>query len=127
MPTVFDVIASSMAWISIKLSTPISTGIGTPPAILIAEQALGARYKGQHAGTFGLASAISFFPAKVLGCFGDAGAVLVNDKALYPQDALSDLDTFVLLPFGVLSRYCMTLIYGLKLLPEYCQYLNSKK
>jgi hypothetical protein len=37
MPTVFDVIASSMAWISIKLSTPISTGIGTPPAILIAE------------------------------------------------------------------------------------------
>ena len=48
-----------------------------------AAQALGARYKGQHAGTFGLASAISFFPAKVLGCFGDAGAVLVNDKALY--------------------------------------------
>jgi dTDP-4-amino-4,6-dideoxygalactose transaminase len=30
-----------------------------------AAQALGARYKGQHAGTFGLASAISFFPAKV--------------------------------------------------------------
>jgi dTDP-4-amino-4,6-dideoxygalactose transaminase len=48
-----------------------------------AAQALGARYKGQHAGTFGLASDISFFPAKVLGCIGDAGAVLVNDKALY--------------------------------------------
>ena len=48
-----------------------------------AAQALGARYKGQHAGTFGLASAISFYPAKVLGCFGDAGAVLVNDKELY--------------------------------------------
>ena len=46
-------------------------------------QALGARYKGKHAGTFGLASCISFFPAKVLGCFGDAGAVLVNDKDLY--------------------------------------------
>ena len=46
-------------------------------------QALGARYKGQHAGTFGLASCISFFPAKVLGCFGDAGSVLVNDKNLY--------------------------------------------
>lgn len=48
-----------------------------------AAQALGARYKGQHAGTFGLASCISFYPAKVLGCFGDAGAVLVNDKNLY--------------------------------------------
>ena len=50
-----------------------------------AAQALGARYKGQHAGTFGLASAISFFPAKVLGCLGDAGGVLVNDKDLYHQ------------------------------------------
>ena len=48
-----------------------------------AAQGLGARYKGQHAGTFGLASCISFFPAKVLGCFGDAGAVLVNDRDLY--------------------------------------------
>lgn len=50
-----------------------------------AAQALGARYKGQHAGTFGLASAISFFPAKVLGCIGDAGGVLVNDTDLYHQ------------------------------------------
>jgi len=50
-----------------------------------AAQALGAKYKGQHAGTFGLASSVSFFPAKVLGCLGDAGAVLVNDKDLYNQ------------------------------------------
>tara|TARA_Y100000748_G_scaffold294816_1_gene285891 strand:- start:113 stop:1237 length:1125 start_codon:yes stop_codon:yes gene_type:complete len=50
-----------------------------------AAQALGARYKGKHAGTFGLASAISFYPAKVLGCLGDAGAVLVNDKNLYDK------------------------------------------
>ena len=48
-----------------------------------AAQALGAKFKGKHAGTFGLASCISFFPAKVLGCFGDAGGVLVNDKNLY--------------------------------------------
>ena len=48
-----------------------------------AAQALGAKFKGRHAGTFGLASCISFFPAKVLGCFGDAGGVLVNDKNLY--------------------------------------------
>ncbi|MDC1318141.1 DegT/DnrJ/EryC1/StrS family aminotransferase [Candidatus Thioglobus sp.] len=48
-----------------------------------AAQALGAKYKNQHAGTFGLASDISFFPAKVLGCLGDAGGILVNDKDLY--------------------------------------------
>ena len=48
-----------------------------------AAQALGSRFKGQHAGTFGLASAISFYPAKVLGCLGDAGAVLVNNTDLY--------------------------------------------
>tara|TARA_Y200000002_G_C22671845_1_gene660370 strand:+ start:208 stop:1317 length:1110 start_codon:yes stop_codon:yes gene_type:complete len=48
-----------------------------------AAQGLGARYKGQHAGTFGQASCISFFPAKVLGCLGDAGGVLVNEKDLF--------------------------------------------
>ena len=48
-------------------------------------QALGARYKGQHAGTFGLSAAISFYPAKVLGCLGDAGGVLINDKTLYDK------------------------------------------
>lgn len=50
-----------------------------------AAQALGSTYKDQHAGTFGLASDISFFPAKVLGCLGDAGAILVNDNELFHQ------------------------------------------
>lgn len=50
-----------------------------------AAQALGSRFKGQHAGTFGTASAISFFPAKVLGCFGDAGAILTNDDNLFDR------------------------------------------
>jgi len=44
-----------------------------------AAQALGAKYKGRMAGTFGLAAAISFYPAKILGCFGDGGAVVTND------------------------------------------------
>ena len=46
---------------------------------------MGSKYKGQMAGTFGLASDISFFPAKVLGCLGDAGIVLVSNdnEALY--------------------------------------------
>ena len=50
-----------------------------------AAQALGSRYKGQHAGTFGDAAAISFFPAKVLGCLGDGGGVITNDSNLYDR------------------------------------------
>jgi dTDP-4-amino-4,6-dideoxygalactose transaminase len=50
-----------------------------------AAQSLGSKYKGKSAGTFGLASCISFFPAKVLGCFGDAGAVLTQDTQLYEK------------------------------------------
>jgi dTDP-4-amino-4,6-dideoxygalactose transaminase len=50
-----------------------------------AAQALGSRFKGRHAGTFGLAAAISFFPAKVLGCLGDGGAVISNDTAIYEK------------------------------------------
>jgi len=50
-----------------------------------AAQALGSRYKGQHAGTFGQAAAISFFPAKVLGCLGDGGGVITNDYGLYDK------------------------------------------
>jgi dTDP-4-amino-4,6-dideoxygalactose transaminase len=44
-----------------------------------AAQALGSRFRGQCAGTFGAAAAISFFPAKLLGCLGDGGVVLTND------------------------------------------------
>ncbi len=48
-----------------------------------AAQALGSKFKGKHAGTFGLASAISLYPAKILGCFGDGGLILTNNKNLY--------------------------------------------
>jgi len=47
-----------------------------------AAQALGSQYRGRYAGTFGLAAAISFYPAKILGCFGDGGAVITNDDAV---------------------------------------------
>ena len=46
-----------------------------------AAQAFGASYKGRQLGTFGHATATSFFPAKPLGCYGDGGAVLTDDDA----------------------------------------------
>ena len=45
-------------------------------------QGLGAKFKGRCAGTFGLAGVFSFYPAKVLGCFGDGGMVVSNDDNL---------------------------------------------
>jgi dTDP-4-amino-4,6-dideoxygalactose transaminase len=47
-----------------------------------AAQALGSRFRGQCAGTFGAAAAISFYPAKLLGCLGDGGAVITNDGGI---------------------------------------------
>jgi dTDP-4-amino-4,6-dideoxygalactose transaminase len=44
-----------------------------------AAQSFGSSYKGRPVGTFGLATATSFFPAKPLGCFGDGGAILTDD------------------------------------------------
>ena len=50
-----------------------------------AAQALGSRFKGQHAGTFGVAGSFSFFPAKVLGCLGDGGGVVTNNSEIYEK------------------------------------------
>lgn len=48
-------------------------------------QALGAKYKNKSAGTFGIGGCISFYPAKILGCLGDGGAVLCNDEGIYKK------------------------------------------
>src|ERR1700759_801568 len=47
-----------------------------------AAQGFGASYKGRKLGTFGVATATSFFPAKPLGCFGDGGAIFTDDAFL---------------------------------------------
>jgi dTDP-3-amino-2,3,6-trideoxy-4-keto-D-glucose/dTDP-3-amino-3,4,6-trideoxy-alpha-D-glucose/dTDP-2,6-dideoxy-D-kanosamine transaminase len=45
-------------------------------------QAHGARRNGRLAGTMGDVAAFSFYPTKVLGAYGDGGAVLTNDGAV---------------------------------------------
>ena len=47
-----------------------------------AAQGLGATFKGQGGGSFGIAGCFSFYPFKMLGCFGDGGAVTTNDPAI---------------------------------------------
>jgi dTDP-4-amino-4,6-dideoxygalactose transaminase len=47
-----------------------------------AAQGFGASFRGRRLGTFGLATATSFFPAKPLGCFGDGGAIFTDDAGL---------------------------------------------
>lgn len=50
-----------------------------------AAQALGSKYKGKNAGTFGIASCISFYPAKLLGCLGDGGSLLIQEENTFKK------------------------------------------
>ena len=45
-------------------------------------QALSAKYRGSSAGSFGVGGCISFYPAKVVGCLGDAGAIITDNSEL---------------------------------------------
>ena len=54
-----------------------------------AAQGFGAAYNNRRLGTFGHATATSFFPAKPLGCYGDGGAVMTDDDGI--ADALKSM------------------------------------
>ena len=45
-------------------------------------QALGATFNGSGAGSIGLAGCFSFYPAKILGTFGDGGAVVTDSEEI---------------------------------------------
>ena len=53
-----------------------------------AAQALGAKVDDKMVGSFGLASTYSFYPAKILGGYGDGGALATNDKKICEQAVL---------------------------------------
>ena len=46
-------------------------------------QGFGAKFKNKFAGTFGKFSALSFYPTKILGSFGDGGAIITNNLNIY--------------------------------------------
>ena len=48
-------------------------------------QAHYAEYKGKKAGTFGVFGFFSFYPTKNIGAFGDAGAIVTDNEALYKK------------------------------------------
>ncbi len=48
-------------------------------------QATGSEYKNKKAGTFGETSSFSFYPTKNLGAYGDAGAIITNNKDIYEK------------------------------------------
>jgi dTDP-4-amino-4,6-dideoxygalactose transaminase len=52
------------------------------PIVEDSAQALGATYKGKGAGSFGTFGAFSFYPSKLLGGFGDGGALTTDDEAV---------------------------------------------
>ena len=52
------------------------------PVIEDAAQAHGATQDGRPSGSFGLLAAVSFYPGKNLGAYGDAGAVLTQSAAM---------------------------------------------
>jgi dTDP-4-amino-4,6-dideoxygalactose transaminase len=92
-----------------------------------AAQGFGATFNNRRLGTFGHATATSFFPAKPLGCYGDGGAVMTDDDAM--ADILRSLrmhghgsDRYDNIRIGLASRLdtiqAAVLIEKLKIFPD---------
>lgn len=51
-------------------------------------QSLGAKFCGKNAGSFGLTGCFSFYPAKILGCAGDGGALVTDNDTIADKTRL---------------------------------------
>jgi dTDP-4-amino-4,6-dideoxygalactose transaminase len=99
-----------------------------------AAQGFGAIYNNRRLGSFGDATATSFFPAKPLGCYGDGGAVFTDDAAM--ADTLRSLrmhghgnDKYDNIRIGLASRLdtiqAAILSEKLKIFPEEIEARND--
>lgn len=77
--------------------TRIKEIAGDIPVIEDAAQALGGKHAGKMAGSMGTTGCFSFYPAKIMGCFGDAGAVTTNNRLLY-EELLEERNHYKLKP-----------------------------
>ena len=68
-----------------------------------AAQALGSKWRGKCAGTFGFAGSISLYPAKVLGCLGDGGLLFTQDDKT--AETLRELRDHGRNPQGLVVRW----------------------
>lgn len=48
-------------------------------------QGLGSSFNGKKAGSIGKTGCFSFYPAKILGCFGDGGGLTTNDEEVFEK------------------------------------------
>lgn len=95
-----------------------------------AAQAVGAKYRGRHVGSFGLAGCFSLYPFKMLGAFGDAGIVVTDNAEIARtvsrlRDYGEDRENGELLHFGFNARMdnlqAAILSAKLKYLPEWIE------
>jgi len=68
-----------------------------------AAQSLGSEYKGKKIGSLGDVVALSFYPTKPLGAYGDAGMIVTNDKKIAEKIRL-------LRNYGQKTKYNHTII-----------------
>lgn len=66
-------------------------------------QSQGATCNGQLTGTFGIASATSYYPGKNIGALGDAGAITTNDSAIHEK-------LLILRNYGSPEKYVHTVV-----------------
>lgn len=96
-------------------------------------QSFGGSINERKAGSFGTASAVSFFPAKPFGCYGDGGAIFCDDDSLAEIlnsirfHGRSDKDKYDNIRLGINSRLdtIQAAILSAKL-PKYFSYEMPK-